>query len=892
MSSKTRRLMWSVPLVAVFAVAGALAIFAAQMPNVAFAAPPGAPTLDSVNAMSAMQIDLSWSPASGVDAATGYMIEVSTDQAASWSELVANTRSADITYKDMGLSAGQRRHYRVSAINADGTSPPSNIENAITWSKPAAPMGLTAMAGNGADLLANGDVQIHLMWTDVPTTDGSSVISAYQVEASRSPSGPWTVLKKDIAASTEMYSHTGLMADQTWYYQVSAINSVGTGAPVTAMATTWKTPAAPTGFTAMPDSKMGHTHIKLSWSKVSAPETGGDLTDGMSYKLFATTGGADALRTLVENDALDVGTDADMVRVGFQYVATDDVRGTTVAGGQTWHFQVAANNRAGIGPRSEVRVVKTWTLPGAPTGLTATAVSKTRVDLSWTAPTDTGGQGVKITGYFIERSTNSAATWPEDLRETTTNANTTYADTNAAVAANPTVHYRVSAMNGITVNGGTTGMASNIALARALNVPAAPTKLKAAAVSGTQIDLSWKAPKDPDAAPVTGYKIEFNTAAANAQADPVWSVLEADTESTDTTHMDTTLMNGELRHYQVKAINKAGTGAASSSAMATAWNKPGAPMLLMATADGPSRIKMSWGKPDNTGGMDAEGDAIPITGYKIEVSDDLGETWSVLQASYDGDADASAEGIQYNHIGLMAGDQRHYQVSAINAVGESASSNINNATAGMAVKPSEPMMVMAMAMGHDMIKVTWGAPESDGGSAVTDYMVQRGTMGADEMMTWMDVDPAHMGMEMMYTDRGLTAKTTYYYRVAATNAKGMGDYSDGTDSAITLAAPASMELTAPTDVVVSVFLNTISVTWTPNSAQNADQIKVVLFNEGVTAISDAVDEPLVAMPPAADDGSHTYSNVPPGTYKVAVASWRAGEGHKLSPLQTVTVEVQ
>ena len=344
----------------------------------------------------------------------------------------------------------------------------------------------------------------------------------------------------------------------------------------------------------------------------------------------------------------------------------------------------------------------------------------------------------------------------------------------------------------------------------------------------------------------------------------MWSVLEADTESTDTTHMDTTLMNGELRYYQVKAINKAGTGAASSSAMATAWNKPGAPMLLMATADGPSRIKMSWGKPDNTGGMDAEGDAIPITGYKIEVSDDLGETWSVLQASYDGDADASAEGIQYNHIGLMAGDQRHYQVSAINAVGESAPSNINNATAGMAVKPSEPMMVMAMAMGHDMIKVTWGAPESDGGSAVTDYMVQRGTMGADEMMTWMDVDPAHMGMEMMYTDRGLTAKTTYYYRVAATNAKGMGDYSDGTDSAITLAAPASMELTAPTDVVVSVLLNTISVTWTPNSAQNADQIKVVLFNEGVTAISDAVDEPLVAMPPTADDGSHTYSNVPAG----------------------------
>ena len=46
MSRKTRKLIWSAPLVAVLAVAGALAIFAALwMPNVAFRQPvPGAPT--------------------------------------------------------------------------------------------------------------------------------------------------------------------------------------------------------------------------------------------------------------------------------------------------------------------------------------------------------------------------------------------------------------------------------------------------------------------------------------------------------------------------------------------------------------------------------------------------------------------------------------------------------------------------------------------------------------------------------------------------------------------------------------------------------------------------------------------------------------------------------
>ena len=98
--------------------------------------------------------------------------------------------------------------------------------------------------------------------------------------------------------------------------------------------------------------------------------------------------------------------------------------------------------------------------------------------------------------------------------------------------------------------------------------------------------------------------------------------------------------------------------------------------------------------------------------------------------------------------------------------------------------PGMPMNVMAMADGHDMIKVTWEAPESDGNSAITGYKVQ--SKYGD--MDWMDVDPAHMGMEMMYMDTGLMAETPYYYRVAAVNAEGMGEYSDGMSMAMTAAA--------------------------------------------------------------------------------------------------------
>ena len=103
-------------------------------------------------------------------------------------------------------------------------------------------------------------------------------------------------------------------------------------------------------------------------------------------------------------------------------------------------------------------------------------------------------------------------------------------------------------------------------------------------------------------------------------------------------------------------------------------------------------------------------------------------------------------------------------------------------------EPGMPMNVMAEATSHDMITVSWESPADDGGSDITGYMVQSAYMMADDMMSdWMDVDPAHMGMDMMYMDMGLMAETTYYYRVAAMNSVGMGDYSDGMAMAMTMA---------------------------------------------------------------------------------------------------------
>ena len=75
-----------------------------------------------------------------------------------------------------------------------------------------------------------------------------------------------------------------------------------------------------------------------------------------------------------------------------------------------------------------------------------------------------------------------------------------------------------------------------------------------------------------------------------------------------------------------------------------------------------------------------------------------------------------------------------------------------------------------------------------------------------------------------------------------------------------ISAREGIPLTAPSGVTVSTLANTqsISVTWDTTSIQNAQQIKVVLFNSDVTELA----KPLITINPANDAGSAAFNDVP------------------------------
>ena len=85
--------------------------------------------------------------------------------------------------------------------------------------------------------------------------------------------------------------------------------------------------------------------------------------------------------------------------------------------------------------------------------------------------------------------------------------------------------------------------------------------------------------------------------------------------------------------------------------------------------------------------------------------------------------------------------------------------------------PDAPTELSATAVDASRIDLAWTAPSGD----VTSYDVE---WSADGETGWTAVDPAHSGTDATYRHTGLTANTTYHYRVGASNDAGYGAWSD------------------------------------------------------------------------------------------------------------------
>jgi len=186
------------------------------------AAAPSAPPNVAASAGDG-QVSLTWSaPTSGSGPFTYSVYRGNAPGAEAATPIASGLTTT--SYLDAGLSNGTTYYYEVKAANAVGPSGFSNEASATPKAAatvPGVPTNVRATPGQTKGVV--------LTWAP-PTSNGGSTITAYTVYRGTSPGGEAAYVSVACTTTTCSYADTATKKKATYWYQVAAVNSIGTGA--------------------------------------------------------------------------------------------------------------------------------------------------------------------------------------------------------------------------------------------------------------------------------------------------------------------------------------------------------------------------------------------------------------------------------------------------------------------------------------------------------------------------------------------------------------------------------------------------------------------------------------------------------------------------------------
>lgn len=241
--------------------------------------------------------------------------------------------------------------------------------------------------------------------------------------------------------------------------------------------------------------------------------------------------------------------------------------------------------------------------PNPPTGLSASVISQTQINVSWNAVSG-------ATGYEVESRVDGSSSWTSSGTVTGTSYNWT------SLSANTTYKFRARTYDGSTWS----SWSSEIGATTPDYAPSTPTGLSATAASSSQINTSWN---------VVGNATEYEVRILDYSNNVLSTVSK-----TTTSHSFTGLTANTTYNFEVRAGNSGGWSGWSSSVSATTQSAPSTTTAYVVAVSGTSYAvnKSNWMGEISVTVSSSTSSTVPVAGATVSVS------WT-------GDASGSSTGV-------------------------------------------------------------------------------------------------------------------------------------------------------------------------------------------------------------------------------------------------------
>uniref|UniRef100_A0A1A9V0P1 Twitchin n=1 Tax=Glossina austeni TaxID=7395 RepID=A0A1A9V0P1_GLOAU len=679
--------------------------------------PPDAPSQPDIVAYAPNSASIAWHPPEycGGKPINGYLIE-RRERGGEWLKC-NNYPTPNSSYTISDLREGGRYEFRVIAVNEAGPGKPSKASEPVTAEmqryKPDHP------EPPKPDRITKDTIT--LSWRP-PRNDGKSKIKGYLLEMKLKNFKDWVPVN-DLLVHNTVHTIPNLKEGEEYSFRVIAVNEVGQSNP--------SKPSKPIIIEEQPNKPC----LDLSGIRDIVCRAGEDFSIHVPYMGFP--------KPVAQWFANDVLLQDDGQRL-FQHL-TDEAASIVVKNSKrldSGQYRLQLKNASGFD--AATFYVKVLDHPKPPSNLRADEFAGDALTLFWNPPKDDGGSSV--TNYIIEKKeARSTGGWSKV---------SSYCTTPFVRVRNLSIgreyDFRVIAENKY----GSSDPAHTSEPIRArhpFDVPNAPGVPTVVDSTEDSITISYNKPKHDGGSPITGYIIEKRLISEDTWTKAVQLLCPSLTQKISN------LIQDAKYEFRVAAVNSAGQ---------SAFSLPSDPIYCRRPPYAP-KITSDLSIRDMTV---SAGEEFRIT-VPYQASPVPTPSWTINDEDVIQDERIKFETNNYNSIyynkNAKRSDSGSYTITLRNSKGyDSAACHVI-----VVDRPGVPQGPLnAYDITPDTCSLSWKSPLDDGGSAITNYVVEKSDINGT---VWIKV--SSFVRNIHYDVMGLEPSRNYRFRVRAENQYGLSD---------------------------------------------------------------------------------------------------------------------